>query len=68
MKPKKKIEKTGWIEEQYSVGKDYIEKIDYGGGFDIFLSKKNVLIFFKRRDELVKLRDMLDTFLRAVKK
>ena len=63
---KKKVEVTKWIENQLIKGKDYVEKIPFGGGYGIYFSKNNVLVFFDKRSDLVKLKKLLTEFLKKV--
>jgi len=52
---------TGWIEEQYSLDGNYIEKLEYGGDYGIFLKENNVIVFMSKKQFKI-LREMIKEF------
>jgi hypothetical protein len=59
--------KKVWYDEQLNYGGNYIERIPFGGNYSIYISKNDMLLFLKERNDLVNLRDMLSVFLKKVK-
>lgn len=56
--------KTKWYGNQMCAGEDYVERVEDCTCHTIFLAKKGIMLTDMTRPELIKLRDMLDKFLR----